>query len=174
MIGTEFQEMLRCIRCGACINHCPVYVQLGGHAYGTVYPGPIGIALEPQRLGIDQVGTLTSACTMCGACGEVCPVKIPLPDLLRKHRVRQHEARLDPGTVRWALKLWAFLAKRPRLYHALTGAEARMAGLLGRRKGRFRKLPLASAWTRGRDLPAPQGTTFHDAWRQSSRSKGSG
>ena len=77
-VDEELLDTLRCIRCGACINHCPVYVQLGGHAYGTVYPGPIGIALEPQRLGLDKAGTLTSACTMCGACGEVCPVKIPL------------------------------------------------------------------------------------------------
>ncbi len=174
MLGSEFREMLRCIRCGACMNHCPVYGAVGGHAYGWVYPGPMGSVLTPWIVGLDKAADLPNACTLNGRCASVCPVKIPLPDLLRKHRVRQHEARLDPGTVRWALKLWAFLAKRPRLYHALTGAEARMAGLLGRRKGRFRKLPLASAWTRGRDLPAPQGTTFHDAWRRRSRSKGSG
>ncbi|MGB5252568.1 MAG: lactate utilization protein B, partial [Sedimenticolaceae bacterium] len=70
-VDEELLDTLRCIRCGACINHCPVYVQLGGHAYGTVYPGPIGLALEPQRIGLDKAGSLTSACTLCGACGEV-------------------------------------------------------------------------------------------------------
>ncbi len=81
-----FSDTLRCIRCGACINHCPVYVQVGGHAYGTVYPGPIGSVLEPQRLGLDRIGSLTSACSLCGACGEVCPVEIPLPDLINRLR----------------------------------------------------------------------------------------
>ena len=76
-IDAELLDTLRCIRCGACMNHCPVYVHVGGHAYGTTYPGPIGIVLEPQRLGIGQVGSLTSACSLCGACGEVCPVEIP-------------------------------------------------------------------------------------------------
>ncbi|MGB5774608.1 MAG: LutB/LldF family L-lactate oxidation iron-sulfur protein, partial [Sedimenticolaceae bacterium] len=85
-VDEELLDTLRCIRCGACINHCPVYVQLGGHAYGTVYPGPIGLALEPQRIGLDKAGSLTSACTLCGACGEVCPVKIPLPKLINRLR----------------------------------------------------------------------------------------
>lgn len=87
----ELLETLRCIRCGACINHCPVYVQLGGHAYGTVYPGPIGTVLEPQRLGIDKIGALTTACTMCGACAEVCPVHIPLPKLINRLRAEAVE-----------------------------------------------------------------------------------
>ncbi|MET0076833.1 MAG: LutB/LldF family L-lactate oxidation iron-sulfur protein, partial [Candidatus Thiodiazotropha lotti] len=82
----ELVDTLRCIRCGSCMNHCPVYVHVGGHAYGTTYPGPIGILLEPQRLGIDKVGSLTSACTLCGACGEVCPVRIPLPKLINRLR----------------------------------------------------------------------------------------
>ena len=84
--NNDMQETLKCIRCGSCINHCPVYTQLGGHAYGTVYPGPIGITLEPQKQGITQLGELTSLCTMCGACGEVCPVQIPLPKLINKLR----------------------------------------------------------------------------------------
>ncbi|MGB5494372.1 MAG: LutB/LldF family L-lactate oxidation iron-sulfur protein, partial [Sedimenticolaceae bacterium] len=91
-VDEELLDTLRCIRCGACINHCPVYVQLGGHAYGTVYPGPIGLALEPQRIGLDKAGSLTSACTLCGACGEVCPVKIPLPKLINRLRAESVQA----------------------------------------------------------------------------------
>ena len=80
MLGTGFQEMLRCIRCAACINHCPVYEAIGGHAYGSVYPGPMGSVLTPALTGIERSRDLPSASTLCGKCASVCPVKIPLPD----------------------------------------------------------------------------------------------
>jgi L-lactate dehydrogenase complex protein LldF len=169
MLGSEFREMLRCIRCGACMNHCPVYGAVGGHAYGWVYPGPMGSVLTPWIVGLDKAADLPNACTLNGRCASVCPVKIPLPDLLRKHRIRQHETHLDARKARWAIKLWAFFAKRPALYHALVGFDVKIGGLLGRRKGRFRRLPLAGGWTRERDLPAPQGETFQSAWRKQSR-----
>ncbi len=166
MLGSEFREMLRCIRCGACMNHCPVYGAVGGHAYGWVYPGPMGSVLTPWIVGLDKAADLPNACTLNGRCASVCPVRIPLPDLLRKHRIRQHEAQLDSRTARWAIRLWAFFAKRPTLYHALVSIDVKIGGLLGRRKGRFRHLPFAGGWTRGRDLPAPQGETFQSAWRK--------
>ena len=85
-LGTEFQPILRCIRCAACINHCPVYGAIGGHAYGSVYPGPMGAVLTPALAGIGTARDLPSASTLCGRCAEVCPVKIPLPELLRAWR----------------------------------------------------------------------------------------
>jgi L-lactate dehydrogenase complex protein LldF len=165
MLAGRCRDMLRCIRCGACMNHCPVYGSFGGHAYGWVYPGPMGSVLTPLFIGLDAAYDLPNACTLNGRCQSVCPVKIPLPDLLRELRRRQFETRLTPGYQRIALSAWAFLAKRPRLYHALMGLPMRMMGWLGRSHGRFRSLPLASGWTRSRDMPAPQGQTFQRAWR---------
>jgi len=156
-VDEELLDTLQCIRCGSCINHCPVYVQLGGHAYGTVYPGPIGLALEPQRIGLDKAGALTSACTMCGACGEVCPVKIPLPKLINRLRAEavgqaRHAAPLPGrGTLRksgeanvW--KLWRYLNGRPRLYRLFTFTATRL---------RWLTPPWLGAWTRYRSAPRP-------------------
>lgn len=160
MIGTEFGEMLRCIRCSACMNHCPVYGVVGGHAYGWVYPGPMGSVLTPTLIGVDKAGHLPNASTFCGKCESVCPVKIPLPKLMRHWREREFERHLQPGGVRSNLALWAWFARRPALYRAMTRLAAGALGLLGRGKGAFRSLPLAGGWTAGRDLPVPQGSTF--------------
>ncbi len=164
MLGSEFQEVLRCIRCGACMNHCPIYHAVGGHAYGWVYPGPIGSVLTPGLIGVDEAGQLPNASTFCGRCESVCPMRIPLPRMMRHWREREFERHLTPPAVRRWLKLWAFLARRPALYQFVTGIDMRVLGALGRRKGRFRKMPLASGWTAHRDLPAPQGRTFQQLW----------
>ncbi len=170
VLGTEFQEMLRCIRCGACMNHCPVYGAVGGHAYGWVYPGPIGAVLNPQLLGVEEARDLPNASTFCGRCESVCPVRIPLPKLMRHWREREFERRMTPMAMRYGLSLWAFLARRPRLYGFATGLAARLMTALGRKKGRFASLPLASGWTRYRDFPAPQkGGTFSAQWRKGVR-----
>lgn len=156
-LDQELLDTLRCIRCGACINHCPVYVHVGGHAYGTVYPGPIGIALEPQRLGIEQVGSLTSACSLCGACGEVCPVRIPLPKLINRLRAESVDARLDSPPVRGrgalrytgevlAWQTWRLIYSRPWLYRAFTRLATRARVLTPNRIG---------GWTRYRTAPKP-------------------
>jgi L-lactate dehydrogenase complex protein LldF len=87
----EFRQTLLCIRCGTCLNHCPVYVRIGGHAYGHVYPGPIGKILTPQMEGLERAGVLATASSLCGACGEVCPVKIPIPDLIRRLRNESYD-----------------------------------------------------------------------------------
>jgi L-lactate dehydrogenase complex protein LldF len=165
MLGSEFQEMLRCIRCGACMNHCPIYHAVGGHAYGWVYPGPMGAVLTPTLIGVDKAGHLPNASTFCGRCESVCPVRIPLPKLMRHWREREFERHLSPATVRSGLKLWAFFAARPRLYRAATGLAMRTLALLGRKRGRFKSLPLAGGWTRHRDFPTPQGRTFQDRWK---------
>src|SRR5262245_36054923 len=165
MLGGAFQEMLRCIRCGACMNHCPIYQAVGGHAYGWVYPGPMGAVLTPSLVGVDQAGHLPNASTFCGRCEEVCPVRIPLPRMMRSWREREFERHLSPATVRSGLALWALFARRPRLYGWATGIAARTLALFGRAKGRLGWLPLASGWTRYRDFPSPQGATFQQQWR---------
>ncbi len=166
VLGTNMQEMLRCIRCGACMNHCPVYGAIGGHAYGWVYPGPIGAVLTPQLVGVDEAGDLPNASTFCGRCESVCPVRIPLPGLMRHWREREFERHLTPAAVRQGLALWAFLARRPRLYRLVTGIANRVLALLGRAEGRYAWLPLAGGWTKHRDFPAPQrGGTFHAQWK---------
>ncbi len=166
LYGTDFQEVFRCIRCGACLNHCPVYGAIGGHAYGTVYPGPIGKVLSPVLMGIDRAGALPNASSFCGRCEEVCPVRIPLPGLMRRWREEEFARRTGPPTARRGLRLWAFAVRRPALYRL--GARLAIAALarLGRRRGHLRSLPLAGGWTAHRDLPAPQGGTFHDLWRR--------
>ena len=166
LLGGEFKDMLRCIRCGACLNHCPVYGAVGGHAYGWVYSGPMGSVLTPLINGLDGSRHLPNACTLNGRCAEMCPMSIPLPDLLRKLRTREFEQGLTPAAQRWGLGLWAFVARRPRLYRWLTGIAIKLLGRLGKRRGRFRRLPLAAGWTSSRDFPAPSTETFHDAWRK--------
>jgi L-lactate dehydrogenase complex protein LldF len=169
LLGTEMQPMLRCIRCGACMNHCPVYQNIGGHAYGWVYPGPMGSVLTPLLAGLDQAIDLPNASTLCGQCAVVCPVKIPLPDLLRHLRERQLQQRLRPWRERLVLRLWAWAALRPGIYALATRVATRVLHRLGGKARRFRRLPGASAWTAGRDLPAPVGETFRDLYRKAQR-----
>src|SRR5215468_1271968 len=148
MLGGEFEDMLRCIRCGACMNHCPVYQAVGGHAYGWVYPGPMGAVLTPSLIGVAEGGQLPNASTFCGRCEDVCPVRIPLPGMMRHWREREFERRLSPAPVRYGLGFWAFFASRPALYRLATGLAARAMHLAGRGKGRFSSLPFAGGWTR--------------------------
>ncbi len=171
MLGNEYHEMLRCIRCGACLNHCPVYGAIGGHAYGWVYPGPMGSVLTPLMVGLREARHLPNACTLNGRCQEVCPMSIPLPDMLRALRIDQFEQQLTPPRARMGLAAWAFLVRRPRLYQWVTAAAMRALAALGRKRGRFRRLPLAGGWTRARDLPAPQGQTFQTQWRQARKGR---
>ena len=170
LIGTEFQEMLRCIRCGACMNHCPVYSKIGGHAYGWVYPGPMGSVLTPSYIGVDKAMDLPQASTLCGECHVVCPVKIPLPDLLRKLREKQFEKGLRPGVEYLAFGLWAFVAKRPMLYRFGARLAARALRVMGGSRRLIRKLPLAGGWTDHRDMPAPSGKTFRELYRERKQS----
>jgi L-lactate dehydrogenase complex protein LldF len=171
MLGTEFQDMLRCIRCGACMNHCPVYATVGGHAYGWVYPGPMGAVLTPTLVGVDEAGHLPNASTFCGKCESVCPMKIPLPKMMRHWREREFEKQLSPAAYRYGLKFWAFFATRPSLYRLFAGLGARVLGTMGGARGRFRSLPLAGGWTAGRDMPAPEGRSFQSLWAERRRAR---
>lgn len=164
LIGGEFQEMLRCIRCGACMNHCPVYQKVGGHAYGWVYPGPMGSVLTPNYVGIENALDLPQAATFCNQCSVVCPVKIPLPDLMRKLREQQWQRGLRPWSERLGMTAWAFVAKRPALYALATQAAVRVLGWMGGGDRRIRSLRIGGGWTIGRDFPAPSGRTFRELY----------
>ena len=168
MLGGEFHEMLRCIRCSACLNHCPVYKAIGGHAYGWVYSGPMGAVLIPGLIGLAQSHDLPGASTFCGKCEDVCPMRIPLPRMLRSWREKAYAAGLEPAKSRIGLAAWAFLARRPALYHLLMGLGVGVLSLFGGR-GRFSTLPLAGGWTSSRDLAAPEGGTFLAQWKRGKR-----
>ncbi|MGE0735822.1 MAG: LutB/LldF family L-lactate oxidation iron-sulfur protein [Alphaproteobacteria bacterium] len=187
MLGTEFQDALRCIRCGACLNHCPVYGTVGGHAYGWVYPGPIGAVVTPALVGLEEAKELPNASSFCGRCEEVCPMRIPLPGLMRHWREREFERHLQPERARRALKWWARGARLPFFYRLGAWAAAWWLNRQGRAQGgRFNRLSSAlekipvgkslvkkwnvaavlDGWTATRDFPAPQSSrTFQKLWR---------
>jgi len=169
LLGGPYRDILRCIRCGACQSQCPVYGTVGGHAYGWVYGGPVGAVLTPGLLGIGAARHLPEASTLCGRCEEVCPVRIPLPALLRRWREDGFAAAAGPAAPRRWVRLWAALARRPRLYRLAAGAGVALLAALGRRRGRIRRLPFAGGWTGARDLPAPEGGTFLGQWKAGGR-----
>lgn len=163
LIGTEAEDVLRCIRCAACLNHCPVYAAVGGHAYGTTYMGPIGAALNPGLMGVGAAHHHPNASTFCGRCAEVCPVKIPLPKIMRYWRAREYAEGLAPKTMTLGLGAWAFFAKHPALYRVAARLVARALRLISTR-GRVHALPLMRNWFAVRDFPAPEGHTFQSLW----------
>lgn len=157
----ELLATLRCIRCGACINHCPVYVRIGGHSYGTVYPGPIGTILEPQKSGLSVHGELVQASSLCGACGEVCPVRIPIPNIINRLRyegVHQEDSSvLDAGSKRKPMeaitwKAWSWAATHPSMYNLGSNLATQVRKLVPNHLG---------AWTSVRTAPAIADKTLH-------------
>ncbi|MFC5302395.1 LutB/LldF family L-lactate oxidation iron-sulfur protein [Azospira restricta] len=171
LLGSDFQEMLRCIRCGACMNHCPVYQSVGGHAYGWVYPGPMGAVLTSLYTGLENALDLPQASTLCNQCGVVCPVRIPLAELQRKLREQQSERGLRPWSERAALAAWAWVARRPALYALAAKLGVRYLNWLAGGEDRIRVLGLAPGWSTGRDFPAPQGRTFRELYQSRQESK---
>lgn len=169
LLGGPLHDVLSCIRCGACINHCPIFSVVSGHAYGWVYPGPIGSVLSPHFVGVEEAHLLPNACTMCGRCEEVCPVHIPLPDLLRTWRGRAFDAGKPGGLQSLGLKIWAYLAKRPALYRQVVRPAVGLLYALGKKRGALKWFIGAGGWTRTRDLPAPQGGTFMDRYKGGER-----
>jgi L-lactate dehydrogenase complex protein LldF len=151
------RQALHCIRCSACMNVCPVYERTGGHAYGSVYPGPIGAVLSPQLTGVEDNASLPYASSLCGACYDACPVKIDIPSILVHLRNEVPHPRTEAAVMAAA----AYTMDRPRLYAAAQKA-ARLSRLAGRR-GRGLPPPL-NGWTVGRDLPEPPKQTFRDWW----------
>lgn len=169
MLAQGMAEMLRCIRCGACMNHCVVYKHIGGHAYGGVYPGPMGSVLTPNLDGLDRARKLAHACTLNGRCQEVCPVHIPLPTLLRSLRARSWEKGYEPSGNKWAIRGFVNLARRPRLFQWCSSLGV-MGMRLFSRRGWISSMPLTSGWTTCRDLPAPDKATFMSLYRKHGKS----
>jgi L-lactate dehydrogenase complex protein LldF len=157
-------EILACIRCGACLNACPVYKVVGGHAYGTTYQGPVGAALTPSLFDLDEWADLPYASTLCGACLEVCPVRIDIPRLLLEQRRRAVDAKVGPMWMKRPLQFYASIATHPRRFRRLLSVGSLFGRLV--RSGWIAKLPWrGSAWTDTRDLKAP-GRSFHARWRR--------
>ena len=166
----EMRESLYCLRCGACLNVCPVYQKVGGHAYGTVYSGPIGSILTPAFAGLEKSKDLPFASTLCGACREICPVRIDIPRILLKLRSdwsegdRTHRAG-SSLTERVAIKLWAFAMRRPFLYNFGFRVAAFLQGPM-LEDGKLKRLPFAfGGWTQNRDFPALARKSFRSMWR---------
>ncbi|MGH1486421.1 MAG: lactate utilization protein B [Cellvibrionaceae bacterium] len=159
MLAEGMEEMLRCIRCGACMNHCVVYKHIGGHAYGSVYPGPMGSVLTPHLNGLETANKQTHACTLNGRCEEVCPVNIPLPKLLRALRAQSWQKKYEPIINRFAVTTFSVLASRPKLFQLLSSIGVISMGLF-KRNGWIKSMPFTSGWTKNRDLPAPEAKTF--------------
>lgn len=170
----ELRQTLQCIRCGACMNHCPVYTRIGGHAYGTVYPGPIGQIVSPHMLGLDATKDLPTASSLCGACGEVCPVKIPIPKILLRLRKESVKPKGEPIVVKgqgcnrkpleagiW--KLWRWLNTSPVFYRVAMWLASR---------GRWLVPKNAGAWTRCRTLCKPAQRPLRELVRQREKKRG--
>jgi len=165
----KFRETLLCIRCGTCLNHCPVYVRIGGHAYGHVYPGPIGKILTPQMEGLEQAGVLVTASSLCGACGDVCPVKIPIPALIRRLRSESYAGEESCKVSGWGYKKnlaetliwkgWELVNVHP----ALNRISTKMAGAVG---NHMPKVGPLKHWTRARSAPKFSGKSLHEHVRE--------
>jgi L-lactate dehydrogenase complex protein LldF len=163
----ELAEILYCIRCGACLNACPVYQQLGGHAYGSVYQGPVGSVLTPGLDGIGPWHDLPHASTLCGACKEVCPVRIDIPRMLLRLRAQTVREGHAPAWLRSILPMYRRLALRPRAFRFAQRIGARAMRAIAR-DGWIRTLPgPLAAWTVSRDVQAPAGQSFSARWRRS-------
>jgi L-lactate dehydrogenase complex protein LldF len=165
LLASPAREVLRCIRCGACLNHCPVYGTIGGHAYGAVYPGPLGAALDPGLDGIEARYDLPNASSFCGRCESVCPVKIPLTRIMRYWRSEALARGIPNRSFGAGLKLWAAFAQRPALYRLASVATAYVLRALAGQKGSLTSFPVLRGWFANRDLPRPARSSFQAQWR---------
>lgn len=166
ILGGELAEILYCIRCGACLNACPVYRQIGGHAYGSVYPSPVGAVVTPALGGVGPWSDLPQASSLCGAGREVCPVRIDIPRMLLELRNESHQAGKTPWWLRMGLTVYRFVVVRPRLFRLAIGIS-RLATRVLARRGWLRRLPPPlSGWTAHRDFPAFARELFSEQLRR--------
>jgi L-lactate dehydrogenase complex protein LldF len=165
VLGSELAESLLCIRCGACLNVCPVYREIGGHAYGSTYGGPIGSVLSPALFGSD-FGELANASSLCGACRDICPVRIDIPTMLLAVRGQQAAQGHAPLWLKLGMKAWRWAMATPARYHAAQ-ALAAFGSRLVSRDGRIRALPPPlNAWTARRDFPVFARESFRARWKR--------
>jgi L-lactate dehydrogenase complex protein LldF len=165
ILGSSYRESLYCIRCGACLNACPVYRKVGGHAYGGVYAGPIGAVLTPLYDGLPDYPLLPHASSLCGACQAACPLKIAIPHMLVHLREDLHHEPERVEAENLIYGLWKLGLRSPRLYRIGAWLTTRLFG--GRAGGWFKRLPGPFAgWTHARDFPAPARRSFRDLWTE--------
>jgi L-lactate dehydrogenase complex protein LldF len=167
LLGTAYEDVLTCIRCGACLNVCPVFRTIGGQAYGSMYSGPIGVVLTPLLGGLAHAPELPkSACAMCHACRDACPMEIELPRLILALRRTEIEESMEPPTVRLTFELWGRFWAHPAGFH-LTARLAQLGQRAFMQKGRLTRAPgLVGGWTATRDSPPVARETFHQWWRR--------
>jgi len=171
LLGSELAEILYCVRCGACLNVCPVYRNIGGHAYGGVYPGPVGSVVMPGLEGLHNWADLPQASSLCGACRDVCPVRIDLPGLLLKLRAQAVREHMAPAWLKAGMKAYSAVATRPRVWKVLGSFVGRLGAGIATR-GWLTRLPgPLSAWTESRDFPAPAAKSFTQSWRPKAQRK---
>lgn len=174
LADSEKRESLYCLRCGACLNVCPVYQKIGGHAYGSVYSGPIGSVITPMMVGLERAKDLPFASSLCGACREICPVKINIPHMLLNLRSEWAESsggdRARPRlSERLAIKAWAFAMRHPWLYNLIFRLPAIFQGLM-LKDGKIDRLPFSlGAWTANRDFPPLARRSFRSLWRDTEK-----
>ncbi len=167
LASEEYRETLRCIRCGACLNACPVYRKIGGHSYGYVYSGPIGALITPLFKGLELFKDLPQASSLCGACYEVCPVKINIPQQLINLRRDLVQQKISGKLERFIYLAWAKSLKSPLMYKINNQLQKWVLRMKAKGTGWVKKLPaFGSGWTQIRDMPAPAKKTFHQMWRK--------
>lgn len=162
ILESEFQEVLRCIRCGACLNTCPAYRQIGGHGYGSIYPGPIGSVISPLLGGYEEFKELPYACSLCTACNSVCPVKIPLAQLILKHREKIVEKGMTPALERLSIFGFTFANSHPTLWKVGVNIGAKVANKLIKNGKAPLEVGALAEWTKARDLPTGDGESFRE------------
>ncbi|WP_318490756.1 LutB/LldF family L-lactate oxidation iron-sulfur protein [Photobacterium leiognathi] len=169
ILGSEFRSILRCVRCAACVNTCPAYRHIGGQSYGSIYSGPIGAVLSPLLGGYEDFKDLPNACSLCRACHDVCPVKIPLSDLLLKHRQIMGEEKITDPIERASVSGFSFVNAHPALWDKTVKIGAIVAGKLIKDGQLPFKVGLLNAWTQTRDLPTPSGESFRSWFKNKNK-----
>ena len=166
VLGSEFRDVLRCIRCGACMNTCPAYRHIGGHGYGSIYPGPIGAVISPLLGGYKDFKDLPYACSLCTACDSVCPVKIPLSKLILRHRRVMAEEGITPKAERRAIKMFAYANSHPGLWKVgmMAGAHAASWFINGGKTPL--KVGAIGDWMEARDLPNADGESYRSWFKK--------
>ena len=178
ILGGEFREMLRCIRCGACLNICPVYRHITGHGYGSIYPGPMGIVLTPLLVGYEKASALPWACTLCGACTDHCPVKIPLHELILRHRQILVEEKGYGGMgANFVFKAAGTMLAHDGLFDVGTKIGSRVMPFMAKDRKSLKeniKIPVLKNWTQSRDLDTLSKQKFRDWFKQHEAEKKGG
>ncbi len=168
MLNSKYKPMLRCIKCAACMNHCPVYQNVGGHAYNAVYPGPMGSILSPLLRGEQRDFQLPVASSVCGRCDEVCPVEIPLTELMRSLR---NDHRTSSLLARTMIRLHTYIARSPQIYTFFASIGVLVLNFAGRRQNALKNLPVGKPWFNFKHLSRPNNTTFQQHWQKRDQTK---